>query len=190
LKIKVKNLGIPLRNPSLVLHGFTRLGWLSMPLQRLKEDQAVSNEGTLEKGMIVRYAIRSRETGVTERSMVSELIDPQAVEVSICVYSESYRVKEFRFPSSGMQMWLKRKWNSMAWTVNGWFTCEIERWGKKYTHRPTYIPSFTDSFTRLKWFVDGLRVPDSGRPGLDSACRLTERVCPSIACLAVCSRHL
>jgi hypothetical protein len=155
-EIKIKNLGIPLRNPSVALLGFTQLGSLSIPLQRLKEDQPVSNEGTLEKGMVARYAIRSFEMDSTDRSMVYELVDPDAVDISVSVYSEGYRVKEFCFPSKGVRLWLMCKWNRMAWAINEWFAYDIEKWGRKFTHRPDYIPTFAEPFRRLKRFVEGL----------------------------------
>lgn len=153
-EVFIKVLGIPLRNPAVLLEGRIQFGHLSFPLAQFQNRKPVTSGGTLEKGMVAFYGVRSFDLDLGKRQMVTALADPKAEQVAICIYSNGYLVKRFplqrRLPVSPAV----RRWNGWAAHVNlHYFSLKRIKWGRPVVQMRDVIPKITDWMFPLERFA-------------------------------------
>jgi hypothetical protein len=157
LDVRIKNLGIPLKRPHVSLHGHTRYGWLSLPLMKIEDDQPADTNGSLDKGMVAAFALRSFEMKPAQIGILSSLSDPEAFGISLGVFSNGFLVKRFRLQSPATIERLKRKWNSLAGRLSRRFAYSRKRWGRTFVQMPTILPSISDPHHVMDEFVTSLK---------------------------------
>ena len=157
-EVSVKNLGIPLKHPAVLLQGYTQLGSLSIPLNPLRGDTPVQPGGALEKGMLAMFAIRSFELSQGQRQMIAALADPEAERVAIAVYSHGYLIKRFPLRSLEAARMLKRGWNRIAFPINSKLFWRTRRkWGRPILHSREILPTLRDHLSTLQRFASQMR---------------------------------
>ena len=178
-EVLIKVLGIPLHNPLVVIHARTSFGRLNIPLSQLVDGKpAPSTGGSLEKGMVACYGLRSFDMDHGQRQMLCQTADPDTVDVEIAVYSNGYFVKRFRLQwRPPLNRWV-RKWNGLAYHINFHYLSRTrKKWGRPMLFHREYIPRFKDPMLSLEQFVSflkheamGAQVPPTpwGPPGTQS----------------------
>src|SRR5688572_1950043 len=154
LEVRFKNLGIPLRNPSVSMNGSAG-GWLNLPLARYKGDERIKSEDdtALEKGMVATYALLSFRMDRTTRVMLRSLIEPDARNLCISVYSDGFLVRRFFLRKRPWFSWLKHRWNALSFWVSSEFERVIIYKGRPLHHRPRILPVLTDYRWQFENFV-------------------------------------
>jgi hypothetical protein len=154
LEVKFKNLGIPLRNPSVSVNGFAG-GWFDVRLARYKGDERVKqeNDSVLEKGMVASYALFSFEMDYTIKRMLSSLIEPDAYRLCISVFSDGFLVRRFSLKGRPWLTRLKHRWNSFSFWFNGQFERVIIYKGRPIHHCPEILPRLKNYRWQFEYFV-------------------------------------
>jgi len=165
LDVRIKVLGIPLRNPAIVLQGYTRIGRLSVPLKQFEDDKPVASDGTLEKGMIASYGLRSFDMNAGERQMFSELVDPEAEYVAISIFSNGYFVKRFLLQRKPFLRKAIRRWNDWAAGANFRYMSKHHiKFGRPVIQTRDVIPQFADRMYPLERFANALKQERNNPP--------------------------
>jgi hypothetical protein len=154
LEVRFKNLGIPLRNPSVSVNGNAG-GWLNLQLARYRGDERVESDHdtALEKGMVATYALFSFTMDDTSKRMISSLIEPDARDLCISVYSDGFLVRRFFLKDLPWLKWLRGRWNRLSFLVNTEFERVIMYQGRSLHHTPTILPTLRNYRWQFENFV-------------------------------------
>jgi hypothetical protein len=149
--VLIKNLGIPLTIAHVTLTAHAKGLGIKIPFSRFQFDEIIAEGGSLEKGMVAKFGLRSFDLPQDKRNFLS-LLDDEAIFVKIVISSNGYVVKSFRLDKSGLK--LRRKWNDFAARMNMYFVTTTNRWGKKYTSFHNIVPIWSDPLLDLRRFID------------------------------------
>ena len=124
LNIIIENKGIVLFNPELFL-SFNSLdirgGLISFALNR--EKPSITSNDDFARGMIAEYYLKSYKLEEDEKALLKKLKDPAKQRPRLCLYSQGYLVKVFKY-NKFIEL-LKTKWNSLSFKINLKFNKEI-----------------------------------------------------------------
>jgi len=164
----IKNLGIPLHTAQVGLNAMTKAGTMSIPFEQFDISGNVLPFGTLEKGMVGIFSLKESRLKPEQKQMV-QILTHEATDISIGVFSSSFRVKRFRIPDKFPNF--KKTWNAIARKLNDQFTTAKSRWGKTFTRTRKPFHTFPDFEFQLQVFVGGIgpRPPATPVAQVDSA---------------------
>jgi hypothetical protein len=155
--VVIKNVGIPLKNPLVVLSGFTRAGTVHIPLRQMYDDKPIEAGGSLEKGMFGIFALRSFELHPGQRAMIAALADREVEDASIKIASNGFAVASFRLRDRAPIRALKKRWNDWSFGINQRFFWKNRvRWGRTFLHTRNILPKLQDQLAELQMFAQGL----------------------------------
>ena len=164
-EVLIKVLGIPLRKPLIVIKGRGSFGEMSCPLMQFEDDQPAASTGTLEKGMIAAYGLRSIDLNPGQRQMVAAIVEPETEQVAICVYSNGYFVKRFLLQRKPLVGRAVRRWNNWAATFNfRYMSLTRIKWGKPVLFTRNIVPLFSDRMFPLEQFASALKEESQRQP--------------------------
>ncbi len=163
LDVHIQNLGIPLKRPHICLHAFALGGTISIPLKKLEGDFPADDGGSLEKGMIAHYCLRSFELKPEELSMLSLLADPETCSIAMGVYASGFLAKRFRLESSPIVAKFKHHWNVVGHRLSMKFSRTEKRWERHFIRIRTILPPLKEPDDVLRRFVALLKTVEENK---------------------------
>ena len=155
-EVEIKNLGIPLKNVQVALRGFYQ-GTITLLLEQLLFDEVVPPGGSLEKGMMAKFALRQIDFDKTRLACLAAFNQPETSNIDICVASNGSVVKFFRLD----RRWesIRQKWNDFASRLNQKLSTVKYQKGKPYIKTNDWVPVFSDRHFQLKLFIQYVTTP-------------------------------